>query len=83
MVSHDYINWADALNATKLGLQMFGVLALTTAIQTLQELNMERIYRYEESLVRYALGELRKIPDIKIYGNDLNTQNRVSIIFLI
>ncbi|NMA02272.1 MAG: aminotransferase class V-fold PLP-dependent enzyme [Clostridia bacterium] len=81
MVSHDYINWADAPERDEAGTpNVLGVLALTTAIQTLQELNMERIYRYEESLVRYALGELRKIPDIKIYGNDLNTQNRVSII---
>jgi len=81
MVSHDYVNWADAPERDEAGTpNVLGVLALTTAIQTLQEVNMEKIFRYEKSLVRYALGELRKIPDIKIYGNALNTQNRVAII---
>lgn len=81
MVSHNDVNWADAPERDEAGTpNVLGVLALTTAIKTLQQLDLEKINRYEQSLVRYALGKLRRIKDIKIYGNSLDAQNRVGII---
>ncbi|MCF0216503.1 MAG: cysteine desulfurase [Fibrobacteraceae bacterium] len=55
------------------------VLGLGRAIQWLQEKGLEHIREYEEELVKYALAELAKIPQIKVLGNPKNRGALISV----
>ncbi len=56
-----------------------GVLALSTSIKTLQDLNMENIEEYERKLTKYALDLIRDIPNLILY-DDMKVEEKVSII---
>ncbi|MGI6226901.1 MAG: aminotransferase class V-fold PLP-dependent enzyme [Peptococcales bacterium] len=81
MVSHDYISWADSPERDEAGTpNVLGVLALVEAIKELEKIGMNKIDKYEKNLVDYALRKLRKIPDLILYGNSLDSKERVGII---
>lgn len=46
---------------------------LAVAIQYMERLGMDNIERHERELTRYALSQLRDIPDIHIYGHAAQT----------
>lgn len=81
MVSHTEVQWADAPERDEAGTpNVFGVLALVEAIKTLKSIGMENISKYEQFLTDYTLRKLRKLPDLKIYGNSKGSKDRVGII---
>ena len=43
---------------------------LAVAIEYMERLGMDNIERHERALTRYALSQLRDIPDMHIYGHD-------------
>lgn len=47
-----------------------GVVALAAAIRLLESVGWQAIREHEESLTRYALGRLKQVPGIVIYGKD-------------
>lgn len=45
-----------------------GIIALGAAIEYVNAVGLEAIAEYEASLMRYALQELRSVPDLTLYG---------------
>ena len=45
-----------------------GIIALGAAIEYVNAIGLEAIAEYEASLMRYALQELRSVPDLTLYG---------------
>jgi cysteine desulfurase/selenocysteine lyase len=81
MVTHDFIRWASPPYKDEAGSpNIIGVVALSAAIQTLQQIGMKNIEKYENSLTDYALHKIKNIPDIKLYcGLDIHDE-RVGIV---
>lgn len=72
--------WAEPPEKEEAGTpNLMGVLALSTAIKTLQNLGIRRIEEYERSLTSYALELMKDIPNLIIY-DDFNINEKVSII---
>jgi cysteine desulfurase/selenocysteine lyase len=45
-----------------------GIIGLGAAIEYVQNLGLDNIADYEQTLMRYALNALREVPDLTIYG---------------
>lgn len=45
-----------------------GIIGLGAAIQYVGDIGLENIGEYEQTLMRYALDELAKVPDLTLYG---------------
>jgi cysteine desulfurase/selenocysteine lyase len=45
-----------------------GGIGLGAAIDYLQRIGMNRIFEHERELLNYAIGKMRELPDIEIYG---------------
>lgn len=45
-----------------------GIMGLGAAIGYVNDLGLEAIHDYEQSLMHYALGALKQVPTLKIYG---------------
>lgn len=81
IVTHDYVKWAKPPHKEEAGSpNIIGVIALSAAINTLNLLGLERIHKYEKSLTRYAMSRLKSIPDLELYGDTENLDDRVGII---
>ncbi len=81
IVTHDYIKWAQPPHREEAGSpNIIGVVALSSAINTLQMLGIQNIYRHEKELTRYAMEKLKAIPDIELYGDTQDYEDRVGII---
>lgn len=59
-----------------------GAVALHAAIQELERIGMENVANHEAELTAYALEELAKIPNVKLYGDTdpKNAKNRLGVI---
>lgn len=60
-----------------------GGIGLGNAVDYLQELGMEQVYRHEGKLLEYALERLAEVPQIKLYGpneRDREVQPQLGII---
>jgi selenocysteine lyase/cysteine desulfurase len=80
-VTHDYVIWNDPPNNEEAGTpNVMGVVALVAAINTLNQLGMNNIESYENSLLRYAVSSLKNIEDVELYGDLDNLNNKVAII---
>lgn len=80
-VTHDFVCWADSPNKEEAGTpNLMGVIALSTAIDILTAIGMDNIEVYERALIRYAIRRLAPIPNIQLYGDIENIDNRVAII---
>ena len=54
-----------------------GAIALGTAIEFINNIGLNNIRLWEDSLTKYATGRLAEIPDIKIYGT---TPDKIGVI---
>ncbi|AGC03641.1 cysteine desulfurase [Candidatus Blochmanniella chromaiodes str. 640] len=45
-----------------------GIIGLGNAIEYINTIGIDKIYNYEDQLMRYAVGILKKIPNIVLYG---------------
>jgi len=64
-------NWAESPDKFEAGtIDTAGIVAAAQAITYLQKNNFEKLLKYEDSLKKYLLKELRKIKSIKIIGYD-------------
>lgn len=45
-----------------------GIIGLGAAIQYVSDIGLDNIGEYEQSLMRYTLNELAKVPDLTLYG---------------
>jgi cysteine desulfurase / selenocysteine lyase len=81
IVTHDYIIWNEPPDKEEAGTpNVMGVVALTSAIKTLNKIGMHNVDEYERYLARYAAKRLRTVNDIELYVDNDDFKNRVSII---
>lgn len=81
IVTHDYVKWAKPPHKEEAGSpNIIGVIALSAAIKTLNLLGLDKIHKYEKRLTRYAIKKLKSIPDLELYGDTKNLNDRVGII---
>ena len=81
IVTPDYVRWDHAPFREEAGTpNIFGVVALITAIKTLKSLDIESIHYYEQQLTSYAQNNLKNLPDVTIYGHQQFKENRVAIV---
>ena len=81
LVTHDYISWEDPPQKEEAGTpNIIGVIALLSSIKTLNLIGIKNIEQREKSLTEYTLKELKRIPNITIYGSADCDENRLSII---
>lgn len=79
VVTHEFVKWHDTPEKDEAGTpNVLGVVALSSAIRTLQNLDMGNVEKYEKKLVNYALYYLKNINEIKLFCSTCN--NSVSII---
>jgi len=56
-----------------------GAVGLKAAIEYLEEIGMENVFKHEQNILEYALNELNKLNYLEIYGSQ-NIENRGGII---
>jgi len=70
LVTHQRIWWEDVPAKFEAGSpNLIGVVALVTAIKTLNKIGMQNAYEHERSLLNYAYGQISIIPDIRLYSH--------------
>ncbi len=80
LVTHNRIEWHRPPMKDEAGTpNLMGVIAMTTAIRTLSSLGMKNIFKHEESLLNYAVREMKKITGIRFYSNAQDNET-ISII---
>ncbi|ABK62346.1 aminotransferase, class V superfamily [Clostridium novyi NT] len=81
IVTHDYIKWLDTPNKDEAGSpNVFGVVALASALETLNKIGMTNVERYENYLSKYLIDALKNIPGLKIYCDDNPSYNHIATI---
>ena len=81
LVTLDSVEWADAPERDEAGSpNVVGAVALATAIQSLEGIGMDHIAHHEAELTAYALGKLRTIGRVKLYGGDEPAADRLGVI---
>lgn len=81
LVTHKYISWKEPPSKEEAGTpNVMGVVALVTAIKTLNKIGMKNLENYENRLTQHTLSKLKNIKDIEIYGRLDDYTNRVGII---
>jgi selenocysteine lyase/cysteine desulfurase len=81
LVSQQKIEWDNPPAKYEAGTpNMMGVIALTTAIKTLNELNLSNIYQHERELIGYAIAGLSTIQGVRLYSCCQANEDRVSLI---
>jgi cysteine desulfurase/selenocysteine lyase len=80
IVSQEFVQWDEAPEKDEAGTpNIMGIVALSAAIRTFQQLDMDSIHEYEKNLLDYTLDGLQRIPDIKIYGAQTDKEPHVSL----
>lgn len=59
---------------------ILGVIALATAIQTINKISIDVIKKHELELLSYAINQLKQNPNVIIYGDTEYLEDRVPII---
>ena len=81
IVTHKLIKWAELPHKEEAGSpNLMGVLAIVSAMKTLDSLGMKTIELYEKSLTDYAIGKLQLIKDIELYSSIDTKEERVAIV---
>lgn len=69
-VTSKTVDWARPPDRDEAGTpNVIGVVALVSALKTLQAIGFERIKDHESKLTAYALQKLKAVPGIQVYGN--------------
>lgn len=77
VVTPDEVSWAGAPDRDEAGSpNVVGALAMAAAAQWLMRADMRDVARHEAALTAYALGRLRSVPGVTVYGGD----DRVGVI---
>jgi selenocysteine lyase/cysteine desulfurase len=80
-VTHDEVVWNDPPQNEEGGSpNVIGVVALIQAIRTLNAMGMNAIEAHERKLAAYAMYKLTQIPDIELYGDIHDIEDRLGII---
>jgi len=81
LVSREFIEWSNSPAKDEAGTpNILGVVALISAINTINTVGMNVICKYEKQLTNYLIEGLRNIQGVKIYGHRDQNDERVSLI---
>ena len=83
LVSTDFVEWDEAPAKEEAGTpNIMGIVALMTAIRTLESLGMDTVHEYESNLVSFLFRGLKSIPHCHLFGPDDKEpdEERVSLI---
>jgi len=81
LVSHQFIEWSDPPAKNEAGTpNVMGVVALMTAMKTINSIGMDVIADYEKYLITYAIEGLKTIPGLELYCCHRKNEERVSLI---
>ncbi len=70
IVTMEEAYWADLPDKEEAGTpDIVGVVALGQAIKMIEQIGWDSIIEHESELIAYALKELAKIPEVKLYGD--------------
>jgi selenocysteine lyase/cysteine desulfurase len=75
--------WADLPDKEEAGTpDIVGAVALSRAIEIIEELGWKNIIRHESEITAYALGRLSEIPEVILYGDKSpkNAADRLGVI---
>ncbi|EJO5346306.1 aminotransferase class V-fold PLP-dependent enzyme [Clostridium botulinum] len=81
VVTKDYVLWTEPPEKDEAGTpNVMGIVALVTAIDTINHVGMKNIEQYEQNIFRYAFKNIAQIPDVTIYSSKDMSDPRVAII---
>lgn len=81
LVSRNFIEWHDPPDKDEAGTpNVIGVCAMTTAIKTLNDIGMDVLHKHETDLINYALERIKCVPDIELYSNSNQDEQKVSLL---
>lgn len=81
VVTHDSVLWEEPPHNEEAGTpNIMGIISLTSAIKTLNEIGMDRIDKYETRLATYTRNKLKNIKKVIIYNKPNNNSDLVGII---
>jgi len=81
IVTEDYVRWNEAPFRQEAGTpNIIGVVALVSAIRTLNGVGLEGVHEYEKKLTNYAQTNIKSLPDVTLYGHQEFKDNRVAIV---
>jgi selenocysteine lyase/cysteine desulfurase len=81
VVSHQRVRWAAVPQRDEAGTpNVMGVIALSEAIKSLNNLNMRLLMEWETKLADYARKRLSRLSKLAFYGDHLSHKNKVGII---
>lgn len=83
IVTLDEVYWTDLPDREEAGSpNHVGAIAFAASLKKLMNIGFESIAAHEAELTEYALRELKKIPEVIIFGDDDegNTANRLGVI---
>lgn len=80
-VGLDEVEWAELPHKEEAGSpNVVGAVALMEAINILLSVGMKAIAEHERHLLEYAIGKMRILPRVRIFGPTENLENKVGVI---
>jgi selenocysteine lyase/cysteine desulfurase len=81
LVSREFIEWSSSPAKDEAGTpNILGVVALISAINTINAVGMNMIREHEKKLINYLIAGLKNIQGVQLYGHHDENDERVSII---
>jgi selenocysteine lyase/cysteine desulfurase len=81
LVSDSDVSWKSAPERYEAGSPNYpGVIGLGKAIEILQEVGFDAIQAHEQKLIRRLIEGLKKLPNVVLYGDCDNVEDRVGVI---
>lgn len=69
LVSHSQVQWAESPAKNEAGTpNVVGAVALCSAINQLEELNIYNVENYEKGLINFFLNQISSIREVNLYG---------------
>lgn len=75
--------WLDSPERMEAGTQnYFGVISMVAALQQLKKISFEQIEKHESELKDYLIQNLKRMPNVILYGDTQMTKDRLGVIGL-
>lgn len=73
--------WNEQPHRLEAGTQnFFGVLAMAESLKELKKIGFENIFTHEKQIKNYIINEIKKINKVIVYGDTVNTDDRIGVI---
>ena len=80
-VGLDEVEWANLPHKEEAGSpNVVGALAMAEAMHILRTVGMDTIAEHEQHLLEYAIGKMKRLPGVRIFGPTDDLRNKVGVI---